>query len=171
MRSSERTFGLVDDDVGARISGLDFLKGLLDCTLPSPPFADTADVEPFSVESGYVVFHGTPSARFLNPMGFVHGGWLSLLLDTAMGCAVHSTLAPGQTYTTMDLRTTFVRPVRTSTGLLRCEAKLIHAGGRIASSEGKILDADNRLIAHGSETCMIMALRPARSPTDTPNSA
>ena len=116
---------------------------------PAPPFSEVAAVWPISVEVGRVAFEASPSARFYNPMGLVHGGWLALLLDSAMGCAVHSTLEPGQAFTTIEMKTTFVRPVRESTGKLRCEGVLLHAGSRIASSEGKIFDGAGRLIAHG----------------------
>jgi uncharacterized protein (TIGR00369 family) len=137
---------------------LEFLRGLLDATHPSPPFAETADVWPVSIEVGQIVFEALPSRRFYNPMGIVHGGWLALLLDTVMGCAVHSALEAGQRYTTIDMKTTFVRPVREATGKLRAEGTLLHAGGQVASSEGKIFDAEGRLVAHGSETCLISGL-------------
>lgn len=87
-------------------------------------------------------------------MGLVHGGWLALLLDTAMGCAVHSVLAAGEGYTTVDLRTTFAKAVRQSTGRVTCEGRLLHAGERIASAEGRITSADGTLLAHGTETCL-----------------
>ena len=120
-----------------------------------------------------MAFEASPSARFYNPMGLVHGGWLALLLDTAMGCAVHSTLEPGQAFTTVEMKTTFVRPVRESMGKLRCEGVLLHAGSRIASSEGKVFDCAGRLVAHGPETCLISTVRSARGaaapPTHRPN--
>jgi uncharacterized protein (TIGR00369 family) len=150
--------GLVRPDVVAHMSGIDLLRGLLDATLPAPPFSEAAGVWPVSFEAGQVVFEAMPSARFYNPMGVVHGGWLALLLDTAMGCAVHSTLEPGLTFTTVEMKTGFVRPVRESSGKLRCQAAIVHAGSRIASAEGRILDAAGRLVAHGSETCLISAL-------------
>ena len=158
MDVKNQSFGLVAQDIAAGLSGLDFLRGILERRLPSPPFAEVSEVWPVSVERGRLVFEATPSARFYNPMGLVHGGWLALLLDTAMGCAVHSALDAGQAYTTTDLRTTYVKPVREATGRLRCEATLLHIGGRTASAEGKILDSRGALIAHGSETCQIFAL-------------
>jgi acyl-coenzyme A thioesterase PaaI-like protein len=91
-----REFGLVSPEVAGRMSGVEFLQSLLDGTHPAPPFSEVAAVWPISVEVGRVAFEASPSARFYNPMGLVHGGWLALLLDSAMGCAVHSTLEPGQ---------------------------------------------------------------------------
>jgi uncharacterized protein (TIGR00369 family) len=158
-----QTFGLVPRQVAASVSGFDFLRGLIDQVHPAPPFSEVADVWPVSLEPGRVTFEAMPSARFYNPMGTVHGGWIALLLDTAMGCAVHSTLKPGQAYTTLEMKTVFTRPVFESTGKLRCEGVLLHAGGRIASSEGKVFDTAGRLVAHGSETCLIMAIEERRS--------
>ncbi len=147
-------FGLVPPEVAARMSGLEFLRGLLDGTLPAPPFAEVMDVWPREVERGRVVFEAGPSSRLYNPMGLVHGGWLALVLDTAMGCAVHSVLAAGEGYTTVDLRTTFVKAVRETTGRVRCEGYVLHAGERVASAEGRITSSDGTLLAHGSETCL-----------------
>jgi uncharacterized protein (TIGR00369 family) len=154
-----REFGPVPPEVAGRMWGFEFLQGLLDASHPAPPFSEVAEVWPISAELGRAVFEASPSARFYHPMGLVHGGWLALLLDTAMGCAVHSTLEPGQIYTTVEMKTAFVRPVRETTGKLRCEGVLLHAGSRIASSEGKVLDGAGRLVAHGSETCLISTIR------------
>lgn len=148
-------FGLVPPDQALRLSGVEFLRGLMDRTLLAPPFTEVCDLWPVEVEVGRVVFEALPSKRFYNPMGLVHGGWLALLLDTAMGSAIHSTLAAGQTYTTVEMKTTFVKAVHENTGKLRCEGILLHAGSRIASSEGKIFNSAGDLVAHGSETCLI----------------
>ena len=158
-RNPHREFGLVPPEIAGRTSGVEFLQSLLDGTHPAPPFSEVAEVWPVAVEVGRVVFEAWPSARFYNPMGLVHGGWLALLLDTAMGCAVHSALEPGQIFTTVEMKTAFVRPVRETTGKLRCEGVLLHAGSRIASSEGKVFDDAGRLVAHGSETCLISTIR------------
>jgi uncharacterized protein (TIGR00369 family) len=147
-------FGLVSPEVAARMSGLEFLRGLLEGSLPAPPFSEVADVRPVEVERGRVVFEAVPSSRFYNPMGLVHGGWLALVLDTAMGCAVHSVLAAGEGYTTVDLRTTFAKAVRETTGRVRCEGYVLQAGERVASAEGRITSPDGTLLAHGSETCL-----------------
>ena len=97
-RNPHREFGLVSPEVAGRVSGVEFLQRLLDATYPAPPFSEVAEVWPIAVEVGRVAFEASPSARFYNPMGLVHGGWLALLLDSAMGCAVHSTLEPGQAW-------------------------------------------------------------------------
>ena len=105
--------------------------------------------------SGRVVFEGEPHGDFYNPMGTVHGGWIATLIDTAMACAVHSSLKPGEIFTTVEMNITYVRPVQAATGTLRCEGVLLHSGGRVASAEGKVYDAAGNLVAHGSETCLI----------------
>jgi uncharacterized protein (TIGR00369 family) len=148
--------GLVSHAELAGISGLDFLRRLLDGTYPDPPFSKEMDIWPISFEAGHVIFEATPSSRFYNPIGIVHGGWIATLLDSAMGCAVHSTLAAGQSFVTLEMKTVFVKAIVEQTGKLRCEGTLLHAGRRTASSEGKIYDAAGNLIAHGSETCLIM---------------
>ena len=126
--------------------------------LPRPPIGDTLDFLPIRIEPGVAVFQGRPQIKHYNPLGTVHGGWISTLLDSAMGCAVHSVLKAGQAYTTIDMTINFVRPVFEKTGKLRCEGKIIHAGGRVATAEGRVWDQAGTLIAHGSETCMIMAV-------------
>ena len=149
-------FGLLPRDQAAALSGFDFLDGLRQGLYPAPPFSEVADVWPVSVEVGRITFEGAPSARFYNPMGIVHGGWIALLLDTVMGCAIHSALKPGQGFVTTDMHTSFIRAVTENGGKLRGEGTLLHLGGRVASAEGKIFDGAGRLVAHGTETCTIM---------------
>ena len=111
------------------------------------------------VDEGRVVFTGETDYSFLNPMGTVHGGWIATILDSAMGCAVHSTLRPGQIYTTTAMTINYVRPLLEDSGLVRCEATAVYSGARMATSEGKLVDSKGRLIAHGSESCMILDSR------------
>ncbi len=136
--------------------GLDFLLGMMDMRHPWPPFSRTTGILLASAEKGRVVFEGTPSADFLNPLGTVHGGWIAAILDSAMACAVHSTLRAGQAYTTVEMKLNYVRPVSPDLGPVRCEASVIHAGATLATAEGRLFDARGRLIAHGTETCMIL---------------
>ena len=150
--------GVVPREVATGVAGLAFLERLRDRTQPVPPFASETDIWLIEVESGRAVFEAKPSTRFYNPLGTVHGGWISTLLDSAMGCAVHSLLKLGQMYTTIDMTVSFVRPVFEKTGKLRCEGKIIHAGGRVATAEGRVWDDAGNLIAHGTETCLVMAV-------------
>jgi uncharacterized protein (TIGR00369 family) len=151
--------GIVPRDVAASLSGFDFLCALRDGTLPAPPFSAATDIRPSEIERGRIVFEGTPTEQFYNPLGTVHGGWIATLLDTAMACAIQSMLPAGQTYTTLELKTNFVRPVFVSTGVLKCEGTVLSFGGRIATSEGKVFDKEGNLLAHGTETCLIMGQR------------
>jgi uncharacterized protein (TIGR00369 family) len=157
-KSPFKTAGVVPQEVAISVSGLEFLSALRDGKHPAPPYAVESDIWITEVESGRVVFEAEPSALFYNPLGTVHGGWTSGLLDSAMGCAVHSLLKPGQAYTTVDMTINFVRPLFANTGRLKCEGKIIHPGNRIATSEGRVWDRDGKLIAHGSETCLIWSV-------------
>ena len=156
------TYRLVPRETVFGMTGLEFLQKLVDHSLPAPPFAEASGIWISKVEEGRAVFEGRPSLRFYNPLGTVHGGWISTLIDSAMGCAVHTVLKAGQVYTTVDMNVSFVRPVFDKTGVLRCEGKIIHVGSRIATSEGRVWDKSGALIAHGTETCAIMNLPGAK---------
>lgn len=153
---SDAGYGVVPIEQARAMDGLTLFKGLLEGRFPAPPITKALGFRVSEVELGRVVFDYTPVYDHYNPLGTVHGGWISTLLDSAMGCAVHSVLAPGQAYTTVDMTVSFVRPVFEKTGKLRCEGKIIHAGGRIATAEGRVWDQAGTLIAHGSETCLVM---------------
>ncbi len=158
-KSVSQYVGLIEPGIAATQSGIELLRGMLDEKYPAPPSNETSGIWPLSFEVGRVVFEGQPSARFYNPMGTVHGGWISTLLDTAMACAVQSSLAAGQRYTTIEMKTVFVKPVHERTGALRCEGVLLHAGRRVAHAEGKVFDQQGNLIAYGSETCQISEIK------------
>ena len=151
-------FGCVDLKTATSMSGIEFLEKLISGAFPAPPIAEVADFLLVEVEHGRAVFEAVPADRFRNPLGTVHGGWMSTILDSALGCAVHSTLKAGQGFTTVDLAVSFVRAVHQSTGKMRCEAKVIHAGGRIATAEGRLVDAEGKLYAHGTTTCLVMQI-------------
>ena len=156
---SDVHFGVVSRDTLLADDGLSFLRGMIERRHPAPPFAQSMGVNLTAAEDALVVFEGTPSERFFNPLGTVHGGWTAAILDSAMACAVHTTLKRGEGYTTLELKINYVRAVMPSSGLVRCEGRVIHRGGSIATSEGKLLDAQGRLLAHGTETCMIFAAK------------
>lgn len=144
------------------LSGMEFLRALMDGTIPAPAFASTCRIRPIEVAHGRVVFEGEPKGDFYNPLGVVHGGWIATLLDTGMASAVHSALKAGETFTTLSMTTTFVKPVLEQSGPLRCEGMMLHGGGRVASAEGKVYDANGNLVAHGTEACLI--IKAARGP-------
>lgn len=140
------------------LAGHEVLSMMLAGELPIPPFSPTTKIVLAEVAPGRIIFTGTPDGSFLNPMGMVHGGWIATILDSAMGCAVHSSLKPGQLYTTTSMNVNYVRPLTADSGEVRCEAVTTHQGSRLATSEGKLFDIKGRLIAHASETCMILDL-------------
>lgn len=162
MTMTERTRTHVWDDprpVAAEAmnrSGLEFLEAMAAGELPPPPIMSTLGFDGFAVGPGWARFTFTPGEHHYNPIGSVHGGVAATLLDSALGCAVHSALPAGTGYTTLDLRVTFVRPLTATTGKVECEGRLIHAGRRVATAEGRIVDAEGRLYAHGSATCLVV---------------
>ena len=162
MLDVKPNIGIVPPEVASSLAGIDFLRSLLNGDNPAPPYNETADVWPLSFDVGNVVFEGRPSKRFYNPMGIVHGGWLAGLLDTVMACAVQSTLDAGFMYTTIELKTVFVRPVSEKSGPVRAEGTILHAGRRVAHADGKLFDAAGNLLAYGSEACLIMPVGAGR---------
>ena len=143
-------------DAGAGLSGLDYLKAVFERKLPPPPIAQTLDFTGAEVEEGRAVFVGQPAEFLYNPIGVVHGGFALTILDSAMGCAVHSVLAAGEGYTSLETSVNFVRPITLETGRVRCEGKILHRGGRIATAEGRLVaESTGKLLAHGTTTCMV----------------
>ena len=108
------------------------------------------------LEEGRATFAVEPAEYHYNPIGVVHGGLAATLLDSAMGCAVHSTLPAGVGYTTLEIKVNFIRPMTGETGRVRCEAKVVHVGARTAIAEGRIIDEAGKLYAHGTTTCLIL---------------
>ena len=119
---AERMHGVVSRDVLIAEPGLSFLRGLIEGRHPAPPFSQATGIYLVEADPDRVVFKGQPSAAFLNPIGTIHGGWTSAILDSAMACAVHTTLKPGQGYTSVEMKSNFVRPVLPSSGALTWRA-------------------------------------------------
>lgn len=139
-------------------SGLEVLRGMIDGSLPAPPISKALDFKIIEASKGTAVFVCTPQFMHYNPIGSVHGGLAGTLLDSAMSCAVMSTLEAGTSYTTLEYRVHLVRGMTDKTGLVRAEGKVIHVGRRTATAEGRIVDAQGTLYAHGTTTCLIMPL-------------
>lgn len=136
-------------------SGLEFLTALANGEIPPPPIMSTLGYDGLEVGPGWARFSLTPGEHHYNPIGSVHGGVFATLLDSALGCAVHSSLPAGTAYTTVDLQITFVRALTATTGPVRCEGRVIHVGSRIGTAEARITDADGKLYAHATTTCLI----------------
>lgn len=137
------------------LSGLEYLKKIVAGELPPPPIGVLMNFRISELSEGHAVFVVEPAEYHYNPIGVVHGGVAATLLDSAMGCAVHSTLPAGATYTTLEIKVNYIRAISAETGLVRCEANIIHTGGRTATAEGKIVDSQGKLYAHGTTTCII----------------
>ncbi|MBW3097844.1 PaaI family thioesterase [Pseudohoeflea sp. DP4N28-3] len=134
------------------------MRGMLEGRLANPPIARTLDIWLTEVDEGRVVFAGAPAADHLNPLGTVHGGWASTIMDSALACAVMTTLAPGEGYTTVEFKVNLVRPLLAGMGEVSCEGKVVHRGRTIATSETFLRDGTGRLLAHGTETCAIFPI-------------
>jgi len=144
----------------AGLSGLDYLRrGLGDFRAP---IGSLMDFRPVTFEEGLAVFEGRPAEFHYNPIGSVHGGFAATLLDSALGCAVHTTLKPGFGYTTVELKVNYARPLKLSTGLVTATGKVINVGSRIATSEARLVGEDGKLYAHGTTTCLIFPLGETR---------
>ena len=137
------------------LSGLEYLRKMVAGELPRPPISALMNFGLTELGEGRAVFTAEPAEYHYNPIGVFHGGLAATLLDSAMGCAVHTTLPAGAGYTTLEIKVNYVRPLTDKTGEVRCEAQVVHVGGRVATAEGKITDARGKLYAHATTTCII----------------
>ncbi|MCW2958728.1 MAG: hypothetical protein JWP18_1531 [Solirubrobacterales bacterium] len=145
---------------GARLSGLEIWQGIASGALPRPPIGALMDFTLPVVEEGRIIFASDAAPWMLNPIGSVHGGAIATMLDSAVGCAVHTTLQAGVGYTTLELKVNYIRGVRVGDGRLLAEGKVIHRGGTTAIAEGRLTAADDgRLLAFATTTCLILAPR------------
>ena len=144
-------------------TGLEIFRAMMNGELPPPPITETLDFLLVEAEHGRAVFQGRPLFRHYNPLGSVHGGWIATLLDSAVACAVHSTLPVGKTYTTVELKLNYVRALTDKVPLVRAIGLVIHTGGRMGTADGRLVGPDGTLYAHASTTCFILDL-----PSPTP---
>ena len=151
--------GLADPAKVAGLTGLQLMQGILNGTVPYAHIADTLDFSLVEVGEGRAVFQGTPKLDHYNPIGTVHGGWYATLLDSALGCAVHTTLPVGMAYTTAELGVNIVRAASAKTGPLRAIGQVIHAGRQLATAEARIVGPDGKLYAHATTTCLVFPAR------------
>lgn len=149
------TYGVAPMDVMLKYDGLAFMRAMIAGELPAPPIAETLGFMLDDVSEGRAVFSSTPAFRHYNPIGVVHGGFAMTLLDSCVGCAVHTTMLPGEGYTTLEIKVNLVRAITKDTGLIRATGRLIHRGRTTATAEGDIRDTAGNLLAHGTTTCII----------------
>ncbi|HSH92390.1 MAG TPA: PaaI family thioesterase [Ramlibacter sp.] len=139
-------------------SGLEMMHAMLRGELPYPPIAQTLDFQLVEVGEGRAVFQGTPGPAHLNPMGTIHGGWYATLLDSALGCAVHTMMPAGRGYTTAELGVNLVRAIGAKAPRVRAEGKVIHCGRQLATAEARLVGPDGTLYAHATTTCLVFEL-------------
>ena len=163
QRARLQGFGLARPEQAAGRSGLELLQSMLRGELPAPPIGQTMDFLLLEAEDGRAVFQGTPGPAYLNPMGGLHGGWYATILDSALGCAVHSKMPPGRGYTTAELSVNLVRAVSLKVPRVRAEGKVLHCGRQLATAEARLYGADGTLYAHATTTCLVFELPPARA--------
>jgi uncharacterized protein (TIGR00369 family) len=154
-RTANKIFGTVSADRQKAMSGLEFVQGLADGTLPLNTIAQTLGYDVTEAASGRVVVTVEPSGIHLNPAGTVHGGLAATLLDSCMGLAVQSTLEKGVGQTTLEFKISLLRPITPETGEIRAEGVVLSRGRRVGTAEGRITDDKGRLLAHGTTTCLI----------------
>ncbi len=152
--------GLVPAEQIMARSGLEFLADMIAGKLPQPPMCATLGFHLAEVSNGYARFDGVPEFRHYNPIGTVHGGFAATLLDSALGCAIFTTLAKGEAWTTLELKLNLVRPISKDTGTVHAEGRIIHRGRTVATSEGTVKDQAGKLYAHATTTCMVFPAKP-----------
>jgi uncharacterized protein (TIGR00369 family) len=154
--------GIAQPQQLAGLDGLGIMQAMMAGELPYAPIAKTLDFLLIEVERGRVVFQGTPRHEHLNPLGTVHGGWFATLLDSALGCAVHTMMPPGRAYTTAELGVNLVRAITPQVQRVRAEGTIVHCGRQLATATARLVGADGTLYAHASTTCLVFDV-PAQS--------
>ena len=150
-----KTYGVVALEIRNSYDGLGFLQAIVAGTLPQPPICEVMGFHLVEVENGRAVFEGVPEFHHYNPIGTVHAGFAATLLDSALGCAVFSTLSKGDAWTTLELKFNLVRPLTKDTGPVRAEGRIIHRGRTMATAQGDLKDGAGKLYAHATTTTMI----------------
>ena len=137
------------------LTGLEYMRQLMTGEREPSGMARLMNMRLVEVEEGRAVFAVEPDERHYNGLGIAHGGLAATLLDSALGCAINTVMPAGRVFTTLEMKINYVRPMRRETGEVRCEAEVLHAGSRVATAEGRIVDASGKLYAHGTATCML----------------
>lgn len=149
-------FGTISNETLLSTSGLELAQKIVKGELPAPSMGKALNFRMAEADEGRVVFRGTPLDEHYNPAGTVHGGWAGAILDSSLACCVWTMVPIGQFYTTAEFKVNLIRPMTQDTGEVICEARVIHMGRRLATSEGTLKTLDGKLIAHGTETCAII---------------
>ncbi len=152
-------YGIADRTQIAGMTGLEMMQAILRGELPAAPIAKTLDFCLVHLEEGKTIFQGTPKLEHFNPLGTVHGGWIATLLDSALGCAVHTKMPVGRAYTTAELSVNVVRAVTLKVERVRAIAEVLHCGRQLATAQAKLVGPDGTLYAHATTTCLVFEMK------------
>ena len=158
MKEHSAGYGVVPIERARTMDGMTLFTEMPAGRLPAPPICKALGFWMSEVELGRVVFIYEPSHEHYNPLGSIHGGVAATLMDSVMGCCIHTTLKAGTGYTTVEIKVNYVRAMSDKTGPVKAEGKIINVGSRIATSEGRLVDASGKLLAHGTTTCLIFPI-------------
>ena len=151
--------GVASRDQIAGKTGLEMMKAILQGELPAAPIGKTMNFCLIHIEEGQTIFQGTPKPAFFNPLGTIHGGWIATLLDSALGCAVHTKMPVGRAYTTAELSVNMVRALSPKVERVRAIANVLHCGRQLATAEAKLVGPDGTLYAHATTTCLVFEVK------------
>lgn len=151
----QKEVGIARPEQVRGLTGLELMQAMLAGRFPPPPISETLDFALISVAHGEAVFQGRPLKRHYNPLGGVHGGWFATLLDSALGCSVHTTMPVGRAYTTLEFKVNLVRGLSDKVPLVRAIGKVVHSGRQVATAEASLVGHDGKLYAHASTTCLV----------------
>lgn len=158
-RNSALGVGLAKPEQIVGKTGLEIMQSIVSGEIPTPPIASTLDFFLIEVGDGHAVFQGTPKAEHFNPMGTIHGGWFATLLDSALGCAVHTKIPAGRSYTTSQLSVNLVKALMPKIQRVRAIGRVIHCGRQLATAEAQLIGPDGTLYAHATTTCLIFDMK------------
>ncbi|VVE35326.1 thioesterase superfamily protein [Pandoraea communis] len=162
-RNGPLRYGVATPSDVIGLTGQEMFQAMFDGKLPMPPISETLGFIAIEVASGRAVFQGRPALPYYNPLGSVHGGWYATLLDSAVACAVHSTLPAGRSYTTLELKTNMVRALTHDVPCVRAEGNIVQVGRQVGIAEGRIVGPDGTLYAHATTTCLIFDFPPRKA--------
>jgi uncharacterized protein (TIGR00369 family) len=163
LLKEERQYDVVPTHVMASMTGLEFMQAIIDGKLPAPPITGTMGFLVTKVEKGYAMAEAIPSFDHYNPIGSVHGGYAATLLDTVLGVSVHTMMDKGQGYTTLEFKVSFIKAITKDTGPIRAEGRVMSAGRRAATAEAHLRDANGKLLAHATTTCLVFEIPTAKA--------
>ena len=151
--------GVASRDQIAGKTGLEMMKAILQGELPAAPIGKSMNFCLIHLEEGQTIFQGTPKPAFFNPLGTIHGGWIATLLDSALGCAVHTKMPVGRAYTPAELSVNMVRALSPKVERVRAIANVLHCGRQLATAEAKLVGPDGTLYAHATTTCLVFEVK------------